>query len=494
VKGFLDSWRRLRLATRLALGIGVLALVVFAIVGAVLVTTMHNYLQQRMDEQLTMIQVDQTRRLQQPYEHGGTPRPQTGQLKAPDGGFTAVFQVDGGAAKPKTYDDNLPADRGALADVALAVPLGDAARSIPNPEVYRTVYVHDQGSYRVRACPVQANEVLVSAAPMKDLDDTTRQLMLVLGAAFILALAVLVFVGRLVLRRGLRPLSDMAATAQHITSHDLTRSADLPVRVSGRGGGVEVDELRTAFNRMLEHIDASLAARAAADERLRRFVADASHELRTPLTSIRGYADLFSYAAANEPVERDAHLAKIREETARMSVLVDDLLLLARLDSADAEAPVRLSPTDLAAIARSAAEAFRVAHPDHPLESHIGGGPVWLDADPVRLRQVLDNLLANVAAHTPPGTPATIRLDTSPGWAAVSIVDEGPGIPSAHQSRIFDRFYRVDNSRSRRSGGAGLGLAVVQLLVAAHGGMVELHSAPGRTEFVVRLPVPSEAM
>jgi two-component system OmpR family sensor kinase len=479
VKGFLDSWRRLRLATRLALGIGVLALVVFAIVGTVLVTTMRGYLTERLDEQLTMIQNDQTRKLR---DHNmGSPR-------APYAWFTAVYQVDGGAAQAKSVG-LLPDEPGPLADVAR-----DATRT----EVFRSVYLHGAGMFRVRACPVQPStagpsDVLVSAAPQTDLDDTARQLMLVLGAAFILALAVLVFVGRLVLRRGLRPLSDMAATAQDITSHDLTRSADLPVRVSGRGGGVEVDELRTAFNRMLEHIDSSLAARTAADERLRRFVADASHELRTPLTSIRGYADLFNYAAANEPAERDAHLAKIREETARMSVLVDDLLLLARLDSADVEAPVRLSPTDLAAIARSAAEAFRVGHPDHPLDSHIGGGPVQLDADPVRLRQVLDNLLANVAAHTPPGTPAIIRLDTSPGWAAVSIVDEGPGIPPEHQSRIFDRFYRVDDSRSRRSGGAGLGLAVVQLLVAAHGGMVELHSIPGRTEFTVRLPVPTES-
>jgi two-component system OmpR family sensor kinase len=491
VKGFLDSWRRLGLASRLALGIGVLALVVFAVVATVLVTSMRDYLGKRLDEQLTMIEIDQTKRLQHSYDMPPRGQGQNGP-KAPYGWYTSVFQVDGGTAKPKG-EGSLPENSGPLAEVARDVPLADAAGGTAHPELFRTVYLEGMGVYRVRACPVQANDVLVMAAPREDLDNTARRLMLVLGAAFILALAVLVFVGRLVLRRGLRPLSDMAATAQHITSHDLTRSADLPVRVSGRGGGVEVDELRTAFNRMLEHIDASLAARAAADERLRRFVADASHELRTPLTSIRGYADLFSYAAANEPAERDAHLVKIREETARMSVLVDDLLLLARLDSADVEAPVRLSPTDLAAIVRSAAEAFRVAHPDHPLESHIGGGPVWLDADPVRLRQVLDNLLANVAAHTPPGTPATIRLDTSPGWAAVSIVDEGPGIPPAHQSRIFDRFYRVDDSRSRRSGGAGLGLAVVQLLVAAHGGMVELHSAPGRTEFVVRLPVPSEA-
>jgi two-component system, OmpR family, sensor kinase len=296
----------------------------------------------------------------------------------------------------------------------------------------------------------------------------------------------------MVLRKGLRPLSGMAATAYDITSHDLTGSADLPVRVSGTGGGVEVEELRTALNRMLDHIDASLAVRAAANERLRRFVADASHELRTPLTSIRGYADLFSYAAANEPAERDAHLAKIRAETARMSVLVDDLLLLARLDSADAETPLRWQRTDLAELATAAAEAFRVSRPDHPLEVDIGTRPVWLRADPTRLRQVLDNLLANVAAHTPPGTPARLTVRVSPGWAEVSVADSGPGIPAEHQARIFDRFYRVDDSRSRRAGGTGLGLAVVQMLVAAHGGMVTVDSGPGGTVFTVRLPVVAE--
>ena len=150
-------------------------------------------------------------------------------------------------------------------------------------------------------------------------------------------------VGRAVLRRGLQPLSDMAHTAHGITSHDLTESAArLPVRADGGSGGPEVEELRTAFNTMLEHIDDSLAVRAEAEQRLRRFVADASHELRTPLMSVRGYADLFQYAAANAPEERDRHLARLRAEAARMGVLLDDLLLLARLDAAEVEAPLRL--------------------------------------------------------------------------------------------------------------------------------------------------------
>lgn len=469
----LAAWRRSRLGTRLALLLAVLALVVFAVVGTVLVTTMRDYLSKRLDEQLIVSQLDQVRKLH--YPHPSPPR-------APYEWYTAVFQVDNGGVRPTMAGPgSLPDNVDQLAGVAK-----DATRT----EVLRTVNFAGEGSFRVRACPVDvgSGEVLVSAAPLRDLDSITQRLILVAGGAFVLALALLVFAGRMVLRKGLRPLSAMADTAHDITSRDLTKSAELPVRVSGAGGGVEVDELRTALNRMLEHIDASLAVRTAANERLRRFVADASHELRTPLTSIRGYADLFHYAAANEPAERDAHLAKIREETARMSVLVDDLLLLARLDSPDLEAPLRLERTDLAELGTAAAEAFRAANPGHPLTVATGSGPLWLRADPIRLRQVLDNLLANVAAHTPAGTSATLEVSASGGWAEMSVVDAGPGIPVLHQGQIFDRFYRVDDSRARSNGGSGLGLAVVQMLVVAHGGTIGVESEPGRTVFTVRLP------
>lgn len=473
------NWRRLRLGTQLTLGLAVLTLIVFAVVGTVLVTGMHEYLSKRLDEQLTMSQVNEISRLD---KYPGPPR-------ALYGWFTAVYQVDNGVANEK-WVGLLPADTADLAGVAK-----DATQT----EVLRTVDIRGSGEYRVRACPLSHKEnnpdnlVLVSAAPQAELNTTTRSLMWIAGAAFLLALAVLVFLGRMLLRKGLRPLSDMADTAHAITSRDLTKSAELPVRVSGSGGGVEVDELRSAFNRMLDHIDSSLAARTAANERLRRFVADASHELRTPLTSIRGYADLFQYAAANEPAERDAHLAKIRAETARMSVLVDDLLLLARLDSPDSEAPIRLSTTDLAELATTAAEAFQAAHPAHPLILDVPTNPVLLQADPIRLRQVMDNLLANIAAHTPPGTTATLGVRRLASQVELSIVDTGPGIPPEHQARIFDRFYRADDSRARAHGGTGLGLAVVEMLVATHHGSIELTSEPGRTAFTVRLPASGSA-
>jgi two-component system OmpR family sensor kinase len=327
---------------------------------------------------------------------------------------------------------------------------------------------------------------------MDDIDETVRELVVVEGVTFGVASLGLVLVGRSVLRRGLKPLSDMAHTAHDITSHDLTDSARLPVRAIGDGGGAEVAELRTAFNTMLAHIDDSLAARTEAEQRLRRFIADASHELRTPLTSIRGYADLFEYAAANTPTERAKHLSRLRAEATRMSVLLDDLLLLARLDADEPGAPLRLEDVDLTELTRQAGDAFRAGHPDHPL-TVAASSTVRLRLDPVRIRQVLDNLLTNAAVHTPLGTPVSVTVTLVQGGVAVQVSDAGPGIPAADQAQVFDRFYRVDKTRSRDRGGSGLGLAVARSLVQAHGGTLTLTSEPGATTFTISLPLTGPA-
>jgi two-component system OmpR family sensor kinase len=466
----LAAWRRSRLGTRLALGLGALALVVFAVVGVVTVGIMQHYLEQRLDAQLVDSQSQQLVKLK---KMGGMPSPSYGW-------YSAVFEVGDGETKPKS-GSVLPVD---------VQGLSSAAADAIDSSVLRTVWIRDAGWYRVRACPLDSGEVLLSAASQTDLYRTVNQLITVEVVAFLIALALLVIVGRIVLKRGLRPLSEMAGTAHDIAAHDLTESADLSVRATGDGGGAEVEELRSAFNLMLAHIESSLAARTAVNERLRRFVADASHELRTPLTSIRGYADLFRYAAANEPAEREAHLAKIRAETARMSVLVDDLLLLARLDSTEMDALVRPEDVDVVELVEAAADAFRAGRPGHPLTVEPGPASVVLRGDPSRLRQVLDNLLANAAIHTPDGTPVTVSLSLDgAGVVVVQVIDAGDGIAAENTERIFDRFFRVDDSRNRRNGGSGLGLAVVRSLVEAHGGTVEVESRPGRTAFTVRLPI-----
>ncbi|MBK3573779.1 HAMP domain-containing histidine kinase [Streptomyces sp. MBT65] len=470
------TYRRLRLGTRLALGLGALALVVFAVVGTALTTYMRDYLSNQLDDQLGLAQVAQSKSI---AANGSL------QGKKYYRWYYAVYDVKDGTPvlrKPEESSD-LPSDIAGLTAVA-------RAQISKGTEVLRTSDLSGEGEYRLRGCEVEPGVVLVSGAPTDAIDNTVRQLVIIQVVAFGLALLALVVLGRRLLRRGLQPLSDMAHTAHGIASHDLTDSAArLPLRAENRNGGPEVEELRTAFNTMLEHIDDSLAVRAEAEQRLRRFVADASHELRTPLMSVRGYADLFQYAAANVPEERDKHLARLRAEAARMGVLLDDLLLLARLDAADVETPIRLRDADLVELVGQAADAFRAGHPDHPLTAELSEEPVPLRVDPVRIRQVLDNLLTNAAVHTPPGTPVSVTLSVAPGAASVRVVDAGPGIPEDDRARVFDRFYRVDKARTRDRGGSGLGLAVARSLAKAHGGTVELTSEPGATVFTMTIPL-----
>ncbi|WAU83736.1 HAMP domain-containing sensor histidine kinase [Streptomyces sp. Qhu-G9] len=468
-----DTYRRLRLGTRLALGMGVLSLVVFAAVGTALSTYMRDYLERQLNDQMKLVQVTQSKDAE---AHGTVER------RPYYGWYTAVYDVSGDSAVLRRPSD-VPKDVGQLTAVAESLARAGAT------EIFHTTRIKDEGAYRLRACEFEPGVVLVTAAPLEDIQDTMDQLVTVQVIGFTLALVGLVVFGRAVLRRGLRPLSDMAHTARGITSHDFTDSARLPVRADRGNGGPEVEELRTAFNTMLEHIDDSLAVRTEAEQRLRRFVADASHELRTPLMSVRGYADLFQYAAANEPEEREKHLARLRAEAARMGVLLDDLLLLARLDAAEVEAPLRLEEADLAELVRQAADAFRASRPDHPLSVTAGPGPVRLRLDALRIRQVLDNLLTNAAVHTPAGTEVAVEVSVASGAAVVRVTDSGPGIPAADQEHVFDRFFRIDKARTRDRGGSGLGLAVALSLVRAHGGSITLTSRPGSTTFTMTIPL-----
>ncbi|CAM5507427.1 histidine kinase OS=Streptomyces fumanus OX=67302 GN=GCM10018772_39760 PE=4 SV=1 [Streptomyces fumanus] len=459
------SWRRLRLGTRLALGLGVLSLAVFAVVGTALTASMREYLQARLVDQMKLVQVVQSK---DAATHGTVER------QPYYGWYTGHVRRHRRLRRPAPARRRTGGQRGA-----------DRPGRDPGPagqDLTRSVRIDGRGPYLLRACEVRPGVVLVSAAPLGDVENTMDRLIAVQVVAYGLALLALVVLGRRMLRRGLRPLSKMARTAHGIASHDLTRSAaQLPLRAAGRPGGREVEELRTAFNAMLEHIDDSLAVRAEAERRLRRFVADASHELRTPLMSVRGYADLFQYAAANERGERERHLARLRAEAARMGVLLDDLLLLARLDAAEVEAPLRRTDTDLTELVRQAADAFRASHPGRPLTVTAGPEALTLPLDPQRIRQVLDNLLTNAAVHTPPGTSVSVTVTAGADTAEVRVADTGPGVPAADRDRVFDRFYRVDKARSRdRGGSARLGLAVARSLVEAHGGTVTSDRRAGR--------------
>ena len=245
----------------------------------------------------------------------------------------------------------------------------------------------------------------------------------------------------------------------------------------------EVGQLGSALNRMLDHIAAALSTRQASETRVRQFVADASHELRTPLAAIRGYTELAQ--RVGDDTDAVAHaMSRVQSETERMTHLVEDLLLLARLDSGR---PLERESVDLSRVAVDAVSDAHVAGPDHQWELDLPEEPVVVLGDAARLHQVLTNLLANARVHTSPGTVVTTRLESNGTHAALSVCDNGPGIPEQLQSEVFERFARGDTSRSRKGGSTGLGLAIVSAVVKAHSGTITLDSAPGHTDFTVRL-------
>ncbi len=310
------------------------------------------------------------------------------------------------------------------------------------------------------------------------------------------ALILLAMIGVAMVRASLRPLREIERTAAAIAQGDLSR------RVPDEGGDdeprTEVGRLGRALNTMLGQIEAAFTARAQSEarsrrseERMRQFVADASHELRTPLTTIRGFAELYRQVAGQDPEQAEKLVRRIEEEAARMGLLVEDLLLLARLDEERPLAPVEL---DLRVITGDAVSAARVVAPDREITLENPAGPVTVRADESRIRQVIGNLMTNALTHTPAGTPVWLRLREEDGHAVVEVADRGPGLRPEQAERVFERFYRVDAARTRREGssGSGLGLAIVAALVSAHGGMVDVDTAPGQgATFRVLLPIHS---
>jgi two-component system OmpR family sensor kinase len=280
-------------------------------------------------------------------------------------------------------------------------------------------------------------------------------------------------------RVGLRPLDAIEGTAAAIAAGDLSR------RVERAENRTEVGRLGLSLNAMLAQIESAFRAREASERKLRRFVADASHELRTPLAAVRAYAELFERGAATRPDDLERSMTGISRESERMSLLVDDLLLLARLDDGRPLARDRVQLDEVVGEAVETAQAVDA------------GRPIELDADPAvvigdrdRLRQIVDNLLANVRAHTPPGTPVAISVRRRNGAAAIAVRDSGPGLDAEHLEHVFERFYRVDSSRARASGGVGLGLSIVAAVAEAHGGHVSARSQPGDgATFEISLPL-----
>jgi two-component system OmpR family sensor kinase len=323
-------------------------------------------------------------------------------------------------------------------------------------------------------------DTVVLAIPMTDVASTLRQVLQVELFITIGVVAAMAILALLIIRISLRPLEKMGAVAQDIAAGDLSR------RVEPANPKSEIGRLGLALNGMLSQIESAFAERTASNRRLRRFVADASHELRTPLTSIRGYSEMLRRGAAESPADAELARRRIEEESIRMTGLVDDMLVLARLDQGR---PLEQEPVDLQAIASDAVADARVVAPQREIKL-TSSGTVVVNGDDTRLRQVLANLVRNAIVHTPVQTPIDVTLSTEDSVAKLSVADHGPGLNVDEIDRIFEPFYRADPSRSRDSGGAGLGLSIVSAVVTAHGGHVKVHETEGGgATFEVELPL-----
>jgi two-component system, OmpR family, sensor kinase len=371
---------------------------------------------------------------------------------------------------------------------ALATDQIAALQSLPPDGRPRHIDLGGLGDYRAVAHQERDGDIVVTALPLGDLEKTIWWLIgieaVVAGGALLLA----GIGGTAIVRLSLRPLDRVATTASRVSELELaTGEVDLSVRVPDvdTDARTEVGRVGAALNRMLGHVGDALRVRHASEMRVRQFVADASHELRTPLAAIRGYAELTRRGKETVPPDVAHALVRVESESERMTHLVDDLLLLARLDSGR---PLAEEPVDLSRLVVDAVSDARAAGPDHRWLLDVPEEVITVPGDPARLHQVLANLLANARTHTPPQTKVTASLQVRNGWAVVSVTDDGPGIPDALQPEVFERFARGDTSRSRAAGSTGLGLSIVAAVVEAHRGHVEVTSRPGMTSFVVRLP------
>jgi two-component system, OmpR family, sensor kinase len=499
---------------RLITGVVALLALACAAVGVTTYIGLRGFLISQLDGQLTAASQRYTDCLNHrpPGDDGGErgptaarPPPNSPQNCAQrQAGRTFIAQITGGSVGYHYLADGQCSLSGADRAVLTA---------LPRPGRPFTSTLSNLGSYRLVAQPGEGGtgEVYVTGLPMEPVEATLRKVEIVEITVFSAALLLTGVLGTGWVRLSLRPLRRVAATATRVTQLPLASGeVALAERVPDVDPRTEIGQVGAAFNRMLGHVESALGRRAASEARLRRFAADASHELRTPLAAIRGYAELARRHPGPVPPQVAHALARVESESARMSLLVDELLLLAQLD---AGRPLARDPVDLSRLAIDATSDARAASQDHQWRLNLPGEPVMVRGDRHRLTQVLANLMSNAARHTPPGTTVTVAIAggappppapltgapdggrppaaAPPAPAApieLSVTDDGPGIPDDLQPALFERFVRGDSARSHGTGSTGLGLAIVQAVITAHGGSVSVASGPGKTRFAIRLP------
>jgi two-component system OmpR family sensor kinase len=464
------SVRNWSLRTRLVAGVVGLVAIALVTTGIVGTTLLRGYLVHQVDQQLAvgvaaMGRSPSIRPLppaSPPEEQLPTPFWFTD--LAPDG--TVVRQRGGSLGPGEPKPD--------LSGVTTAKVRQEAGRAFTVPSTA------GGSGFRVRAVEQPDGGADAVAISLHSVDATVNRLELITWLVALVVLAVLIALATVVVWMGLRPLETVERTAEDIADGDLSR------RVPSGPPGTEIGRLSNTLNAMLTQIESAFAASARSETALRQFIADASHELRTPLTTVRGYAELAGKGALADDASQNRAMRRIEAEASRMGGLVDDLLLLTYLDQ---ERPLKLTKVDLGALTTDAVADAQVRAPGRPIDYAGPKSPVFVDVDADRIRQVLANLLGNALTHTPDGTPVHVSLRRDDDHVRLEVADEGPGLQPDQVARLFERFYRVDASRSRARGGSGLGLAIVQAIVHASHGTVSCESGPGvGTSFVVTLP------
>jgi len=461
---------------RLRLMVATVALTALGLAGGAIATyqLVQSFLVERLDEDIEDARFEVLGHL---TREGGPPdgRPRGPFVPVERDTYAELRGVDGSVIHRVGFEED------ESGEVVAPVRLGPGAVA-PVGRPFTAHGIDGRPDYRVHIAPVgPRGESLLIAQPMSEVEQTLDRLILIEAGV---SGFVLVFVAGLVyvaVRVGFRPLEHVIATADAIAAGDLER------RVTPSGGRTEVGHLAAAFNAMLGTIHESLRQREASEARLRSFVADASHELRTPLTSLKGYAEMLERRAIT-PEDRIQAAVRIGEASDRMTRLVSDMLVLARLDE---EPAVQMERVELGDVVRVAVAEARAIEPEMQLAVlATDDAPIAVMGDRDHLTRAVSNLLANVRMHTSPGTRAEISVYASGGTAVIAVRDDGPGIPVEVQEQLFDRFFRADKSRSRARGGAGLGLSIVASIAERHGGSVSVESEPGDgATFRLALPI-----